>query len=424
MIERASTVPGAIKEEETTAWLRYGVVLELAERGEPETRDTAVEQALQDGDRLTDTSQRTSLLGNLAVSAAQAGRRDLAVRILDRSRHAVDETPAGVGRVYPLATLATSLAKVGETRAAAEAAHDAAEAAAEIANPSLREQAQRYASWALAKAGQYDDAVAVAHGLRLDSELSALVTVAITMATAGHIEGSLKLAHESSLGDFENWPQRDEVLAETVVGQARRGRVKEVLNGEGAISQPERRARALSDAATELARVGQLEGPVEIAGAIEDDWLKGLAEAEMVPALARSEGLESALLQARQISHPLWNVVALGRLAREVADTPDRGRVAELVSEAFASARAIADARSRAAALSRLAEGVSGAIETGQARALLCDVFTAVGAAGREFVLDALRASAALLATLDRGETLWQISRGVVEVETWWGEQT
>jgi hypothetical protein len=65
-------------------------------------------------------------------------------------------------------------------------------------------------------------------------------------------------------------------------------------------------------------------------------------------------------------------------------------------------------------------EALPGVIEARHARALLWEAFTTARMAGRDSVFESLQLGAPLLASLDGGETLWPVYRGVIEVETWW----
>lgn len=102
-------------------------------------------------------------------------------------------------------------------------------------------------------------------------------------------------------------------------------------------------------------------------------------------------------------------------------------------------------ARYRAQAFSRIAEALvlTGAVEraadvanraveqaalsedelsrTDGARRLLVSAFPTAAMAGRENVLRVLREGAALIATIDQGETLWTVGHELIAVEGWWG---
>ena len=56
-----------------------------------------------------------------------------------------------------------------------------------------------------------------------------------------------------------------------------------------------------------------------------------------------------------------------------------------------------------------------------QARQIWRDTFTTARLVGREHIFNTLQNSAPVLATLDQGETLWQVYEAVMKVEGWWG---
>ncbi|HBY94464.1 MAG TPA: hypothetical protein DEP84_10970 [Chloroflexi bacterium] len=56
-----------------------------------------------------------------------------------------------------------------------------------------------------------------------------------------------------------------------------------------------------------------------------------------------------------------------------------------------------------------------------EARRILPRTFLMAVVAARENVLQVLRAGAALIAAIDRGETLWRVGQGVIAVEGWLG---
>lgn len=57
-----------------------------------------------------------------------------------------------------------------------------------------------------------------------------------------------------------------------------------------------------------------------------------------------------------------------------------------------------------------------------QAWYILRRLFTKARLLDRKSVLDVLEHGAMALATLDQGETLWQVYEAIMEVEGWWGK--
>lgn len=250
--------------------------------------------------------------------------------------------------------------------------------------------------------------------------MSALESVGIVLAREGEFDGALKLVRESSLGDFESWPERDKVLTEVVLGLGRRGQTERALEIAHRINKPEQKAKALSRASSELARAGDFDGASQAGGAIEDESWKGAALTEVASRVAEAGDIRYALAQARDIRHAGWRSVALAHVARSLADRADRAQATECVDEALTVARGIGDEAARAATLCSVIAVLPVAIEANDVFTALYEAFTTARRAGRDFVFHSLYSGTRLLASVDGGETLWRTYRAVMDVEAWW----
>jgi hypothetical protein len=137
-------------------------------------------------------------------------------------------------------------------------------------------------------------------------------------------------------------------------------------------------------------------------------------------ALAQAGDLEGARGAARQaleaaekIRNEMSKAQALSVVAWALAQAGDR----EGLRGALAAAEEIGDDESEVRALSGVAEALAGDREGREVfrRAMLTARF-----ASRESVFYALNTCATLLADLDKGKTLWQITEKIVEVDSWW----
>jgi len=239
-----------------------------------------------------------------------------------------------------LVTVATALAKAGNTTGALATAGKAVTAAEKIQDPGYRSSTLVTVATVLAKAGNTTDALATAEKAvaaaekiaDLGARSSALATVARALARAGNTAEALATA-EKALAAAEKVPDpafRAYALEPVAEAFAELGNTTEALATVGKIDIPSEAVRAVDAVVMALAKAGKTTEVLAWVEAIPDpnyrsDWLAAVAMAlakagNTVEALATAK---QALAAAEKIQDPGYRSVTLVTIAEALATAGD-----------------------------------------------------------------------------------------------------
>ncbi|MCZ7569918.1 MAG: hypothetical protein M5U01_15225 [Ardenticatenaceae bacterium] len=250
----------------------------------------------------------------------------------------------------------------------------------------------------------FDQVVADARALSPADRARALAGLALALARAGQVEIAVKTADEA-IAAAENIPPA-------------------LLEGQGILVG---KALALSRVAAALVHAG--EGAR--AATIARQALAGYAKDSSVPlwpapreaglrltgwALLRAEGVGQALVAAEALSKDEDRAHVLGGMAEALIQARDPDGLNRL-SEAAAT---IADEGARASGLSQIAGALIQVGATVQGWEVWRTAVVTAQPAGSRRLFEVLRRTSTCLATIDGGETLWQMLEAVQDVAGWW----
>ncbi|MGW2107619.1 NACHT domain-containing protein, partial [Streptomyces sp. NPDC001948] len=297
----------------------------------------------------------------------------------------VTETARGITapdvRAHALVSVAEALADAGRYEDAAALADEAAATARDITDPNHRARAMVFVAEALAGAARYEDAAAIARDITdPDHRGRALVSVARALAGAERYVDAAVLADEAAATARDITDPNHRARAMVFVAEALAGAERYVdaaaLADEAAatardIARSEHRAHALISVAEALAGAGRHEDAAAIARDITNPNIRAHALISVAEALAGAGRHEDAAAIARDFTDPNIRAHALISVAEALAGAGRDVDAAALVDEAAATARDITDPDHRAHALISVAEALAGAGRGEDAAALV-----------------------------------------------------
>jgi hypothetical protein len=270
-------------------------------------------------------------------------------------------------RALALAKVAQALAKAGHYQQASALAEAAESQTGLRADAYGRSGALTETANALAQAGQYRNAESVAHSIGSPLvRAQALAHVAVALVKSGQHQHAADLASEAEVQVHrESHPDVDQERAEVAwtLGSAELHRQAEMI--ERSITsqgwQPEAPARR----ASAVARTGQHGQAERTALSITDSYWQARALAEIVRSLAETGHHEHAEAVACAITPypPPWRVEALTHATRAWIRDGEQQRALGLAKQAAEAARSISPRYDRGRALTKVAGIVA---ETGQ----------------------------------------------------------
>jgi tetratricopeptide (TPR) repeat protein len=273
---------------------------------------------------------------------------------------------------------------------------------------------------ALATAGRFDDANAVARNIQgLDEMLRALIGLARGLSKRGRFDEVEALINETPLGFPENWPESAQAESDLVAALAEQGQAVRAVEQAKRI-HPQYVASTLRTVALALAARHDFAAALEAAQAIAVEQGRDSVETEVLSRMADAGNGVEAAARAEGLASAGWKSIALARIAKPIADAGRRTDAAGLVKKARALAGDIAETPLKVVAFCELAETLSAMQDADAVRTTLADAFLAASAAGRDGVFQALFRGAGSMASLDKAVTLRAVTDEIVRVEQWW----
>jgi tetratricopeptide (TPR) repeat protein len=356
---------------------------------------------------------------------AQKDRAREAVEMINQVVEVADGVDAQDYQAGFLLKAAHALIQSGETRRAAEIVDRVMGLLDGIEPQESRAEVALEAARVLARIGKQSKAVAaiehvleMAEGLESsDRTRSEVLRPAIeVLALAGEMERSAEVAVQAltTLGDIEDGESRGwelvglaRALAELGMRSETVGVADRAFEITGSIESVYMRTFFLSEIARTLKQVGEDVKATEVllkttqslaaSGVTVDLQAKLAALAEIARAMARVGRREEALEIAHHVSPQLSQV-------EDDAETA-------LVLDSVSRARTEVEVGTKAARQARA---------TGGDQRAFCAAFDTARRTSRGRVFEVLEQGADLLASLDRGQTLWEVYQAAMEAESWW----
>ncbi|WP_035804550.1 P-loop NTPase family protein [Kitasatospora mediocidica] len=324
--EALQLAPASVDPFRRTRLLTF-VAMILFEAGQPSQAADLVDEALELAHTATNPAYEASMFGRLAGAFRAAGEAGEAV---EAAQEAVTHARAVIElrRAQFLALAADALAAAGRFDEAVALARSISDHGQEVR--SLVSVAR-----ALAGAGQVERALGLARGLTAHPRVRALTDIAVELAAAGANDTAVTLGQEAedAARGIDDPEQRAGLLAEiadVLIVAGRHGEAaalaREVVAIARVVNDPARQGWPLSAAAGALARAGEVQEARDLARTITDRHSHDMALAYVCAALAAAGHIPDALDLARTITDHHCRAQALATVVTALAEA---GRTAE-----------------------------------------------------------------------------------------------
>lgn len=406
--------------DEARAWILCGLTRAQVAKAAKSRLDIDTTATAAAVDRVSDPTTRVIMSLNVAKAFTGAGLHNGAKRFLDRAQaHSADITEEGAYG-FCVDQLVSSLVDAGDAAVAARLATALSTRAETILDDGVRSSTLARAAHALATAGRFDEARAVAKRNNIyDGMLRGFIGLAQGLSAAGRFDEVGALINETDLGYPENWPQSAETETNLVVALAEQGQAVRAVDRAKRI-HPEYVASALNQVAVKLAERQDFASAFEAAQAVAVEQGRDRVVTEVLSRMAETgHGVEAAT-RAETIASPGWKAITLARIARQIAEGGSPTGAAPFVEKARALAGEIASSPMKVIALCEIAAACSAAEQADLVRSTLADAILTGAADGREAVFEVLVRGARPIARLDKGATLGAVTDEVARVEQWW----
>jgi hypothetical protein len=455
---------GAIQDKWPRATALAGVAECLAIAGRMDEATSAANAALATVGDIQDEGAKAWSLGRVAQALARAGRKDAAAAVATAALGAVETIHDQEAKLGALAQVAQGLAQA-EMK---EELEKVLAAAIDIQDEEAKVGALGGVAKALAKAEMREGLERVlAEASAIQDEFNrawALSEVAHALAQAGMRKGLFQawVAVDAIPDEF----YREWALGEVAQALAQAEMAEQARAAVDAIKAGWAKAQALSKIAKGLAQAGKIDEATSAAsaalaagatedeeflvwsacwaaqtsiqagrmneatkaattalaavGVVRDELSKAKALGEVAQALAQvgmKEGLEEVLTMACAMQDEEIKARALGEMAQALVQAGRTG-------QALATAQALKGEGSRAFVLGAITRALSQLTPRQEACRFLLEIFTTVHLSGRFSLYYVLGEATNLLAAIDGGQTLWRVYQAMMEVESWWMNET
>ena len=280
---------------------------------------------------------------------------------------------------------------------------------------------QRMLVWmttTLADAGELDNARAIANAIERDSERArALIEVAVQLARSGRIGDAVALAESlQPAPKAEALAEIALALARSGQGDPQPGQAESLDRGDALRQAADITDRALGAAEAMPLRLYGVDFLLQVADALartgKSDWAyEAVQEIEPREKRFRAMGQIAGVVEHAEKSGPGYRSVP----AQEVEELARAGEIKR-------AAEIIGFVGDRAEALARVGAAVAQSGRQEAAGDLLLQALTDARTMGQGRSYAVVGGGAPVLASVDNGETLWEVFRAVKEVTGWWSQ--
>ncbi len=352
----------------------------LAEAGD-------AERALQVAETIPNYSGKSQALMQIAESMAQAGDTKGAQELLKRSLEMAETIQDDFYKSFTLAEIAGAMAEAGDTKGARKLLKQALELAKTIEDGFYKSFVLEQIAESLAKAGDtkgtrelFKQTIQIAETISNSlNKSSTLMQIAKSMAKTGDTEQTRELFKQATqiAETISNDSNKSSALAQIAISMAKAGDIeasqelfKQSLQTTETIKDQLYRSDALAQIVKSLAEAGDIERALQVAEAIPEDSCKSDALAQIAESMAKLGDTEQALQVTGTIPYSYDRSRALAQIAKSLAEAGD-------IDTALRIAEAITENSNKSSALARIAISMAEAGDTRQAQELLQQAFQA-----------------------------------------------